>query len=197
MQTLHVQNLDELKARIEEIATLSWIALPGFDLLKRQARHNYDPDWQFAINLKHHGPGLTTIGPLLKRLQAPDGCEDVQKIESALINMVMRAIVADTFEAIQAYCRDYDHEDHLKNQKWYYFFKTIRNTFSHGGTVIVFSEKEKVLRSEWQQKRFDEAMFGFPISQDFFDFDDAQLFIDDMTRFCDELQERENKSKGE
>jgi hypothetical protein len=108
----------------------------------------------------------------------------------------MRATVADAFEAIRVYCEEQGHKNLLKNEEWYDFARTIRNTYSHSGLVKV-SEKEKrsVLKSKWHGKQFTEAMFGHPIPWSFFDFDDAQLFIDDMSRFCDQLQEREDQAK--
>jgi hypothetical protein len=204
MNTLSARNPQEIRDRIENIAILSWIALPGFELLVRQARYNIDPAWTFTIFLKHHG--LTTVDPLIKRLQASDdNSEDFLDIRSHLILMLMRATVADAFEAIRVYCEDHNHMDFLRKQDWYHFARTIRNTYSHAGKVSAGKhrkpeaereEKGRILSSSWRGKQFTESMFGRPISEDFFDFSDAQLFIDDMSRFCEELQTLETRTKG-
>jgi hypothetical protein len=117
----------------------------------------------------------------------------------------MRATVADAFEAIRVYCEGHNHMDFLQKQDWYHFARTTRNTYSHAGKVSAGKhrkpeterkEKDKILSSNWRGKQFTESMFGRPIPEDFFDFSDAQLFIDDMSRFCDELQTREAHTKG-
>jgi hypothetical protein len=204
MDTISARNPKELRDRIEDIAILSWIALPGFDLLVRQARLNIDPSWNFVIFLKHHG--YTTVEPLIERLRvSDDNSEDFLSIKSHLVLMLMRATVADAFEAIRVYCEDHNHMDFLRKQDWYHFARTIRNTYSHSGKVSAGKhrtpeaereEKDRILSSCWRGKQFTEGMFGFPIPEGFFDFSDAQLFIDDMSRFCEELQTLEARTKG-
>ncbi len=194
---MEAQNPQQVRQKIQGIAYLIWIALPGFDLLVKHARHEIDPDADFMINLKHHGP--TNIRPLLDILGKPDTSPEFQVIRSNLIVMLVRATVADAFETVHVYCKAKGprHREYLYGKEWFYFARAIRNTFSHDGKLKYLNEGEKkdILRSEWRGKKIHESMFDHPIDVSFFSFDDALLFIDDLSHFCDELEEFEKTGK--
>lgn len=144
---------------------LSQTAL-GIDRQRAVFNPPNDPSriWSYTVNFAH----------IAEQLDDP---AKLQKSVDAYLQMNIRMIGKEPYEAIKAYCAETHQMELLRKQPWYHFARIIRNAVSHDFRFRFSKADKKLLPISWNGQTIDLALndkvvplslFGYQTSLELF-----------------------------
>jgi len=122
------------------------------------------------------GPYTLTFDQVATLLRKP---ADRDVAVKEFLNMLLRALIKESFELLKDYCDEIIQADQFKTESWYQFARMIRNCLSHSFRFEFNSYDKSLLPVTWKSRTITLAMDEQLLSLSFFGYVEAwELFIE-------------------
>ena len=95
----------------------------------------------------------------------------------------MRAVISETWELTDNYCKMNNTHDLLKSQPWYHFIRLIRNALSHNYKFLFKPFDKTLLPITWKGKTISKEMEGEEIQFDVIGYDGTWDYLNALDTF--------------